>query len=85
MLGRGKLERQLTRSSMSNTDVQLLVAQARSEADNPGFKVCKNEALGAFELGGGGGGYSQGFAAGWGRSISRRLVWTSHLAPGMMC
>jgi len=28
---------------MSNTDVQLLVAQARSEADNPGFKVCQNE------------------------------------------
>jgi hypothetical protein len=43
MLGRGELERQLTRSSMSNTDVQLLVAQARNEADNPGFKVCHNE------------------------------------------
>jgi hypothetical protein len=26
-------------SSMSNTDIQLLVAQARSEADNPAFKV----------------------------------------------
>lgn len=24
---------------MSNTDIQLLVAQARSEADNPAFKV----------------------------------------------
>jgi hypothetical protein len=27
------------RHSMSNTDIQLLVAQARSEADNPAFKV----------------------------------------------
>jgi hypothetical protein len=26
---------------MSNTDIQLLVAQARSEADNPAFKVCR--------------------------------------------
>lgn len=24
---------------MTNTDLQLLVAQARSEADNPGYKV----------------------------------------------
>ena len=26
-------------ASMTNTDIQLLVAQARSEADNPAFKV----------------------------------------------
>lgn len=26
--------------SMTNADIQILIAQARSEADNPAFKVC---------------------------------------------